>query len=87
MSTIFLSHSSNFFNPYSYGTKPNCIRIRNHLATAIRDRKITSVQVVSAYINQIEEQNATYNAVALLNKENAIERAKEADSALEKGEL
>jgi amidase len=69
------------------GQNPIVFESANHLATAIRDRKITSVQVVSAYINQIEEQNATYNAVALLNKENAIERAKEADSALEKGEL
>jgi len=58
-----------------------------NLATNIREGKTTSVQVVSAYIEQIEKQNNTYNAIVLLNKEKALERAKEADEAIAKGEM
>lgn len=58
-----------------------------NLATDIRTGKISSFQVVSAYIGQIEKQNSTYNAVVLLNKDQALERAKEADLALTKGEI
>jgi len=59
----------------------------SNLATAIRDGKISSFQVVSAYIEQIEKQNSTYNANVLLNKEQALEKAKEADLAIAKGEI
>lgn len=60
--------------------------VRN-LAAEIREGKISSYQVVAAYIEQIEKQNGTYNAIVLLNKEQALERAKEADLALAKGEI
>lgn len=56
------------------------------IADQIREGKISSYQVVSAYIQQIEKHNNTYNAVVLLNKEAALTRAKEADLALSKGE-
>ena len=58
-----------------------------HLASEIRAGKISSYQVVSAYIEQIEKQNSTYKAIVLLNKEQALERAKAADLALAKGEI
>ncbi|MEZ5107281.1 MAG: amidase [Draconibacterium sp.] len=58
-----------------------------NLAAEIREGKISSYQVVTAYIEQIEKQNDTYNAIVLLNKEQALERAKEADSALANGEI
>lgn len=57
------------------------------LAAEIREGKISSYQVVSEYIEQIEKQNSTYNAIVLLNKEQALKRAKEADSALANGEI
>jgi amidase len=59
----------------------------SHLASEIKKGEITSVQVVSAYIEQIEMQNNTYNAIVLLNKEKALERARQADSAIAKGEI
>ncbi len=58
-----------------------------HLASEIRAGKISSYQVVAAYIEQIEKQNSTYKAIVLLNKEQALERAKAADLALAKGEI
>lgn len=57
------------------------------LAAEIREGKISSCQVVSEYIEQIEKQNRTFNAIVLLNKEQALKRAKEADSALANGEI
>jgi len=58
-----------------------------YLASEIRDGKISSYQVVSVYIEQIEKQNSTYKAIVLLNKEQALERAKAADLSLAKGEI
>lgn len=58
-----------------------------NLASDIKTGKISSFQVVSAYIEQIETQNSTFNAIVLLNKEQALERAKEADLAITKGEI
>lgn len=57
------------------------------LAKQIKEGKISSYQVVSAFIEQIEKQNSTYNAIILLNKEQALEKAKEADLAMAKGEI
>ncbi len=59
----------------------------SNLAKEIKEGKVTSLQVVSAYIEQIEKQHKTYNAIVLLNKEQALERAKTADSALAKGKI
>lgn len=58
-----------------------------NLAAEIKDCKISSYQVVSAYIEQIEKQNKTYNAIVLLNKQQALEKAKAADAALVKREI
>lgn len=58
-----------------------------NLADDIRDGKISSFQVVSAYIEQIEKQNKSYNAIVLLNREKALEKAHQADSALSNGEI
>jgi amidase len=57
------------------------------LAEKIRSRELSSFEVVSAFINQIEEQNKIYNAIVLLDKENALIKAKQADIALAKGEI
>jgi Asp-tRNA(Asn)/Glu-tRNA(Gln) amidotransferase A subunit family amidase len=51
------------------------------IAEKIKTQELTSFEVVSAFINQIEHQNSTYNAIVLLNKTNALEKAKQADLA------
>ncbi len=57
------------------------------LAQSIRSGKITSYEVVTAFIEQAEKYNHTFNAVVTLNKTEAIQRAKEADVAISKGEI
>jgi len=58
----------------------------NQLASKIKNGNYSSYQVVSAYIDQIEKQNKTYNALIFFNKEQALEKAKKADLALLNGE-
>lgn len=58
-----------------------------NIAADIKSGKLSSYQVVSKYIEQIENQNSIYNAIVLLNKESALARANEADVALRKGEI
>jgi amidase len=57
------------------------------LAENIRSGKLTSYEVVTAFFEQIDKFNNTYNAVVTLNKTEALKRAKEADIALSKGEI
>ena len=56
------------------------------LAERIKSGKVTSYEVVTAFYNQIEKYNKTYNAIVTLDKEDALKRAKEADLAMSKGE-
>jgi amidase len=55
------------------------------IADQIRNKEVTSHEVVSAYLQQIEAQNSIYNAVVLIDKENALCQAKLADKAIENG--
>lgn len=57
------------------------------LARRIRDRQLTSLQVVQAFAGQVARYNATYNAIVLLDLDTALARAREADEALARGEL
>jgi len=57
----------------------------NQLARMIRERKISAVEVVEAYLNQIYQNNSKLNAICTIN-ENAYETAKQADEVLAKGE-
>lgn len=57
------------------------------IAAKIRNKEVTSYEVVSAYFEQIDKYNHTYNAVVTLNKTEALKRAKEADIAISKGEI
>ncbi len=59
----------------------------SELAQHIKSGKLTSYEVVNAFIEQTEKYNHTYNAVVTLNKTEALQRAKEADVALSKGEI
>lgn len=57
------------------------------LADNIKSGKLTSYDVVTAFFEHIEKYNGEYNAVVTLNKNEALQRAKEADIALSRGLL
>jgi len=57
------------------------------LATAIRARELSAVEVVDAHVAQIDKLNKSLNAVVTLDAEGARRRAREADKALAKGEV
>ena len=56
-------------------------------AKAIREKQISSEELVRACIKRIEEVNPKLNAVVQLPAETALEQAREADKALAKGEI
>jgi amidase len=56
-------------------------------AKAIRERQISSEELVRACIKRIEEVNPQLNAVVQLPAETALGQAREADKALAKGEI
>jgi amidase len=57
------------------------------LAQLIRQREVTSTEVLEAHLSRINEYNPALNAIVTLNTERARERAREADAALTRGEL
>jgi amidase len=59
----------------------------HQLAQMIRDRQVSAVEVLDAYLAQIAKHNSKLNAICTLNEENARARAKQADEALGKGEI
>ncbi|MGB7412694.1 MAG: amidase [Thermosynechococcaceae cyanobacterium] len=61
-------------------------RPASELARMIKDRTLSSVELLNAYLAQIEKYNPKLNAICTLDKENAQARAKQADAALAKGE-
>ncbi|RXP54519.1 amidase [Lutibacter sp. HS1-25] len=87
MRLTFLFILLTFLINQAMGQNTILFKTAGSLTQQIREGKISSYQVVSAYIEQIEKQNDTYNAIVLLNKKQAFERAKEADLALTKGEI
>jgi len=56
------------------------------LAQAIRDKKVSSEEVVKAHLQRIEEVNSKLNAVVQLTAEAALAQAREADAALARGD-
>ncbi len=58
----------------------------SQLAQALRNKEISATEVLNAYLEQIAKHNSKINAIATLDEENAIKRAKEADEALARGE-
>ena len=58
----------------------------SQLARMIREGEVSSVEVVNAYLQQIEKHNGKINAIATLDAARAKQRAVEADEALAKGE-
>ena len=61
-------------------------RSAKSIAQAIRDRELTAVEVVEAHLNRIGDVNGELNAVVALCAERAMDEAREADSALARGD-
>jgi amidase len=55
------------------------------IAEVIRERKVSSVEVVQAFLQRIEAVNPTINSVVVLARERAIEEARAADASLARG--
>lgn len=55
------------------------------IADKISNKEVTSYEVVSTYLQQIDAQNGIFNAVVLVDKENALHQAKLADEAIKSG--
>ena len=56
-------------------------------AEAISSRQISSLDLVEALLGQIERRNPALNAIVTLDAEGARQRAKEADAAIERGQV
>ncbi|RRH93028.1 amidase [Mesorhizobium tamadayense] len=56
------------------------------LAAAIATRKISALEALDAHLAQIDRHNEAINAVVILDREGARERAKQADAALARGD-
>lgn len=59
----------------------------HELASAIRERRVSATEVCEAYLAQIAKHNPTLNAVVTLDEAGARRRAREADAALDRGEV
>lgn len=59
----------------------------SQIAQAIRDRQVSAQEVLEAHLQQIATHNAKVNAIVMLDKERARQRAKAADEAIDKGEI
>ena len=59
----------------------------SQLAKAIRERSVSSLEVLEAHLSQIAQHNPVLNAIVTLDEEQAHRRAKQADAALDRGEL
>jgi amidase len=57
------------------------------IAAAIRSRRVSASEVLEMYLGRIAKHNPKINAVCTLDEEGSRKRAKEADTALSKGEL
>ena len=56
------------------------------LAKMIRDQEISAVEVLEAYLDQIDQHNSKVNAIVTLDAEEARKKATEADEAIARGE-
>ena len=58
----------------------------SELAAAIRERRVSSREVVAAQLARVERYNAALNAIVTLDGERAVRCADEADAALARGD-
>ena len=57
------------------------------LSAAIRDRQVSCLEVMQAYLQRIERYNPVYNAIVnLAEQDGLLGQARRADAALDKGE-
>lgn len=59
----------------------------HELATAIRQRQVSAVEVLEAYLTQIAQHNPALNAIVTLDEEGARQRAQAADAAMMRNEV
>ena len=59
----------------------------SQLAQLIRERKASAVEVLDAHLKSIAQHNPKLNAIVTLDAERAVQRAREADEALARGEI
>jgi len=59
----------------------------SEMARKIREKELSSVEVVEAHLSQIYQFNPQVNAIVTLDAEGALKRAREADQALAAGQL
>lgn len=57
------------------------------LAEELRERHVSSTELLEYFLARADRYNDSVNAIAVFDRERARERAKEADEALERGEL
>ncbi|HTM10725.1 MAG TPA: amidase [Verrucomicrobiae bacterium] len=57
------------------------------LASKIRHKEISAVELLDFYLQRVEKYNPDLNAVILIQREKAQQRAKAADTALARGEV
>lgn len=57
----------------------------SNLAKAIREKRISSQEVIQSHLDRIDEINQKVNAVTIVLKEEALKAAKEADKNIEMG--
>lgn len=56
------------------------------IAEKIRNKEITSRQIVEAFLSQIKKRNSAINAVVVMNEADALQQADRADQMLARGE-
>ena len=57
-----------------------------NIARAIRDKQVSTLEVVQAHLDRIAEVNPSLNAVVYLCAERALDEARQADAALSRGD-
>ncbi len=65
---------------------PLCYRSATELTRAIRNKEISSLELLNIYLDRIERYNGRLNAVVAMDIEAARTRARAADEALARGE-
>jgi amidase len=61
-------------------------RPAHELALAIRERRVSSVELVEAYLAHIQRHNPALNAIVTLDMAGVRQQAQAADAALARGE-
>lgn len=83
---IFVTFSMLTVNSFAEEENKLLFMTATDVAKSIREKKITSVEVVTKVNSQIQKHNKNYNAIVTLNT-NALIEAKEADEKLAQGRI